>query len=264
MVDILFVDGQKRGVTFPFFASEQGEKMKSRDVPAIYRVRLHKDEPLAAIYFNPLDTNLPALCFAPFFDKGDLVTSFYWGSHWPLARGKTTGYAIDDRVGLTPCHNSIMSWAKNRPAPVRTAQFKTLDTLGRSKPMLVQTWVWLIGMSDVGDEGLMNWAQSFTRPASLEKIQGARLAAEPYSPERRAMQLIVEAAQVTLTIKPAPRCVNPVFELVEAPGALTGVQLAGRNLDAKEYAWDGKTLWIKATLAQDTPLRLEFGSPSAK
>ncbi len=153
---------------------------------------------------------------------------------------------------------------KNRPVPVRTAQFETVDTLGRSKPMQVQTWVWLIGMSNAGDDELMNWAQSFTRPAALGEIRGATLAPEPYSPERRAMQLIVEAGQVTLTIKPAPRCVNPVFELVRRRGALAGVQLAGRNLDAKEYAWDGNTLWIKATLVQHTPLRLEFGSPFAK
>ena len=173
MVDMLFVDGQKREMTFPYFAAEQGEKMKSRHVPAIYRVRLHKDEPLSAIYFNPLDANLPGACFYPFFDNGQLVTSFYWGSHWPLARGKTTGYAIDRRVSLTPCHNSIMSWCKNRPTPLRTAQFETVDTLGRSKPMQVQTWAWLIGMSDASDQRLLQWARSFSAPPSL-KLQGAQ------------------------------------------------------------------------------------------
>jgi hypothetical protein len=260
MVDILFTDGQKRKVTFPFFASEQGEKKKTRGIPAIYRVRLHKDEPMDAIYFNPLDRNLPATFYDPFFDKGELVTSFYWGSHWPLARGKTTGWAIDGRIASTPCHNSVMSWAQNRPAPVRAAMVDSVDTLGRSKPMQVRTWVWLIGMSDASDDGLMDWAKSFAQPASLVDIRGARLAPEPYSPERRAMRLIAESAQVTLTIKPTPVCVNPVLELAGAPGALIGVQLAGRNLDAKHYAWDGKTLWIQATLAQPTSLRLEFGS----
>jgi hypothetical protein len=128
--------------------------------------------------------------------------------------------------------------------------------------MQVQTWVWLIGMSDASDEGLLNWAKSIAQPPSLVEIHGARVAPEPYSPERRAMQLIVEAAQMTLTIRPSPCCVNPVFELAETSGDLAGVQLAGRNLDGKEYAWDGKTLWIKATLVQDTPLRLDFGKPA--
>jgi hypothetical protein len=258
LADVLFVDGQKRELRFPFFPNEQGEQAKSRDVPAIYRVRLHKDEPMAAVYFNPLDTKLPPAIFAPFFDKGDLVTPCYWGSHWPLARGKTTGYAIDDRVHFTPCHNSVMSWARSRPTPQRTARLETLDTLGRSQPMVVQTWVWLIGMSDADDARLLAWARSFSHPPSLE-LQGARLEAESYLPERRAMRLVVEEKHVTMTIKPAPQCVNPVFELAGAPGPLTGVQLAGRSLGANEYAWDGKTLWIGATLVQHTPLRLEFG-----
>jgi len=259
LADVLFVDGQKRELKFPFFPNEQGEKAKSRDMPAIYRVRLHKDEPMAAVYFNPLDTKLPPAIFAPFFDKGQLVTPCYWGSHWPLARGKTTGYAIDDRVHFTPCHNSVMSFARSRPKPLRTAQVETLDTLGRSKPMLLQTWVWLIGMSDADDARLLEWARSFSHPPSLLELQGARLEAESYLPERRAMRLVVEEKHVTMTIKPAPQCVNPVFELAGAPGPLTGVQLAGRALGGNEYAWDGRTLWIGATLVQNTPLRLEFG-----
>ncbi len=263
LVDVLYMDGQKHEITFPFLRDERGDKTKPRDLPAIYRVRMHKDEPLAAIYFNPLQQNFPPNYFKPFFDKGYLVTPTYWGSHWPLARGKTTGWVIDDRVQFTPCHNSIMSWRCNQPTPVRTAQFETLDTLGRSRPMLVQTLVWLIGMSDAGDAHLLEWAQSFSKPPSLE-VQGARLDAEPYVPERRAIRLIVEDKTVTITIKPATVCVNPVFELSEAPKTLASVRLANRLLETKEYAWDGKTLWVKATLTQDTPLRLEFGISSVK
>ena len=259
LVDILFVDGQKRELTFPFFPAEQGEKVQSRDVPAIYRVRLHQDEPMAAVYFNPLDTKLPPAIFAPFSDKGQLVTPTYWGSHWPLARGKTTGWAIDDRVHFTPCHNSIMSWARSRPKPLRTAQVEALDTLGRSKPMLVQTWVWLIGMSSAGDDQLLQWARSFAKPPSLE-VEGARLEADSYVPERRAIRLIVEQPTVSIRIKPAGPCVNPVFELLAAPRALARVELAGRVLDPKEYAWDGQTLWINATVARDTKLQLAWAA----
>jgi hypothetical protein len=258
MVDILFVDGEKREIFCPFFPSEQGEKRKSRNMPAIYRVRLHKDEPLAAIYFNPLDANLPAAFFDPFFDKGELVTSFYWGSHWPLARGKSTGHAIDERVSLTPCHNSIISWVKNRPMPVRTAQFDTVDTLGRSKSMQVQTWVWLIGMSDAGDSRLLQWADSFSTPPSVE-LKGARLDGESFVPERRAIRMAVEDRTVTILLKPAKVCVNPVFELSDAPKTLVRVELDARLLGAKDFAWDGKTLWIDATMAHDTQLRLVFG-----
>jgi hypothetical protein len=51
-----------------------------------------------------------------------------------------------------------------------------------------------------------------------------------------------------------------VFELAAASKTLEQVKLDGRLLDAKEYAWDGQTLWINATLTQETPLNLAFGS----
>jgi hypothetical protein len=257
MMDVLFLDGQKREFQFPYLSSEQGEKAKSRNMPAIFRVQLHKDEPQAAIYFNPLDRNLPPHVYAPFLDHGQLVTSFYWGSHWPLARGKTTGYAIDERVALTPCHNSIVSWAKSRPMPLRMAQYQTVDTLGRSKPMQVQTWAWLIGMSDADDTRLLHWARSFSTPPSIE-VQGARLDGEPYLPERRAIRLIVEDTKISIMIKPATPCIHPVFELAGAPRNLHRVWLADRPLDAKEYAWGGHTLWLGAVVAEATRLKLEF------
>ena len=38
--------------------------------------------------------------FCPFFSGEYLVTPVYWGCHWPLARGRTTGYAIVEFSGL--------------------------------------------------------------------------------------------------------------------------------------------------------------------
>jgi hypothetical protein len=255
LVDVLFLDGQKRELNFPFLPAEQGEKAQSRDTPAIYRVRLHKDESLAAVYFNPLDLKMPPAIFAPFYDQGQLVTSTYWGSHWPLGRGKTTGWAIDDRVQFTPCHNSVMSWARSRPEPLRVARTQTLDTLGRAQPMIIQTWVWLIGMSDADDARLLQWAHSFAQPPSL-LVEGARLEAESYIPERRAIRLVAESSTITINIKPGTVCVNPVFELTGVTKTLGRVELSGRVLDAKEFAWDGQTLWINATLTQETTLRI--------
>ena len=72
------------------------------------------------------------------------------------------------------------------------------------------------------------------------------------------MRLVVEERHVTVTIKPAGQCVNPVFELGGAPGPLIHVRLADRRLGTNEYAWDGKTLWINTTLRQPTRLSLEF------
>lgn len=263
LVDVLFLDGEKRELLFPFFAEEQGAKIQSRGMAAIYRVRMHKEEPLTAVYFNPRQLHLPSAIFAPFFDQGQLVTSTYWGSHWPLARGKTTGSAIDDRVHFSPCHNSVMSWARQRPEPISVTRLNTLDTLGRAQEMLVQTWAWLIGMSDGDDKTLLQWAHGFAEPPSLE-VEGARLEAESYVPQRRAIRMVVESDVVTVTIEPKSVCVNPVFELCSALPSLIRIELAGRPLDTQDYAWDGLTLWINATLEQAATLQLEFASEAPR
>jgi hypothetical protein len=263
LVDILFLDGQKREILFPFLESEQGEKRKPHPVPAVYRVRLNHDEALAAVSFCPQLSHLPATFFGPFFDRGQLVTPAYWGSHWPLARGKTTGWSIDDRIQLSPAHNSLMSWAHSRPEPLRVETRETLDTLGRPKTMAVRRWAWLIGMSDADDGRLLEWARSFARPPAVE-IQGARLDFDAYVPERRAIRLVVEQRTVTVALRPEKRCVHPVFELSAAPRTLQSVELAGRALSAAEYAWDGRTLWLGVDVDQPSSLRLVFGDPTPR
>jgi hypothetical protein len=264
ITDILFIDGQKREITFPF----KGEKSTPgslgrpggigdpRDVPAIYRVRLHKDEPGAAISFNPINTLMPRL-FGPFYDRGEMVTPFYWGSHWPLARGNMTGLAIDDRIYLSPSHNSIMTWGGNNHTCAFSATLQAHDTLGRAKTMNYQRWYWLIGLTEASDQRLIEWAQSFRNPPSLE-LEGARLDLDSFVPERRAIRLIVESPVLSITMKPSVRTVNPVFELLDAPGTLTNVVLGSRTLKPKEYAWDGRTLWMDVDIDGPTTLHLEF------
>ncbi len=267
-VDALFLDGRKHAFRFPNPAAGAARPADSGNVPAIYRLRLGGDrrteppppgdEGLAAVYFNANETKLPTVVFGPFFDRGEMVTPCYWGSHWPLARGNATGNAIDDRIGLTPCHNSVMSWAGTRPRPLRTAELVTLDTLGRSRPMTVRTWAWLIGMTGESDARLVERAKSFASPPALE-LRGARVGFEGYAPERRAIRLVVDAREVVIVIKPALPCVNPVFELDGAPKGEARVILAGRRLDPTRYAWDGRTLWLDATIAAPTELRIAFG-----
>ena len=258
LADILSIKGQKAAIRFPFARSEQEKEWgKIGDVPALYRVRLSKRERLAAISFCPLLTSKPSP-FEPFYDRGLLVTPAYWGSHWPLTRGCNTGWSINDRISLGPAHNSLMTWGASRPTPIRSETIETKDGLGTLKTMKVQTWAWLIGMTDASDEALVRWAQSFAQPPSLE-LQGARQDSEAYAPERRALRLVVEDRSVTIMIRPAGWCVNPVFELRGVPKALLSVKLAGKALRREQYAWDGATLWINAELNRPTPLRLEFG-----
>jgi hypothetical protein len=123
--------------------------------------------------------------------------------------------------------------------------------------MIEERWAWLIGMTDEADERLLEWARSFMRPPSLE-LRGARLEFDSYVPERRAVRLVVEGETVAITIKPTVRCVNPVFELTGAPGDLARLDLRDRALHPEDYAWDGKTLWLKANIDQPQVLRLVF------
>lgn len=255
LIDLVPVDGQpKRRLTFPGKGVEA-----SRSVPLVCRVRLHKDDPMTAVYFNPEDTFRPEelVIFQPFVDQGYVVTPAYWGSHWPLARGKTTGGSIDSRIALTPSHNSLLSWARHRPPPLSTRRLTTLDTLGQAKPMVLQRWVWLIGMTDAPDGRVVERARSFLNPPSL-KLEGARLDVDPYVPERRAIRVVVEQSTVVISIQPGESCVNPVFELLEAPKELVDVQLDGRPVPAADYAWDGQTLWLNASLDRPAQLRLAF------
>jgi hypothetical protein len=69
----------------------------------------------------------------------------------------------------------------------------------------------------------------------------------------------VEAPTVTIKIKPTARCVNPVFELLDAPKVLESITLGARRLTSKDYAWDGKVLWVNTVVDQPEELRLEFG-----
>ncbi len=266
----LFIDGQKRELSYPVvgeyesnFVRNAWELGKQREVPAVYRIGLHKDEAATAIYFSPISDH-PVTAFAPFFDRGYLVTPAYWGSHWPLARGMTSGSAIEGRIHLNPAHNSLMTFriphAITR-TPISTASFTTLDTLGRSKSMDVRRWVWLIGLTDTSDAKLLEWAHSFSRPPSLE-IKGAQLDFDAYVPERRAIRLVVEAQRVEVLIKPLLKWVNPVFELLRVPGQLLRVVVDGRPLQREEYAWDGQTLWLKADIEERAHLTFDFDNNS--
>jgi hypothetical protein len=249
-------DGKTALVPIPFV---QKEVMPGPEPPLIYRVQFHKEERATAVYFNPRDPFRfeQLVIFRPFYDRGYMVTPGYWGSHWPLARGNTTGGTIDERIHASPSHNSLMSWARHRPEPVWSGVGSSIDTLGQSKVMQSQRWVWWIGMTDEPDDLLIARAQTFNDPPSLQ-LQGARLDINSYVPERRACRLIIEAAIVNITIEPKRRCVNPIFELINALGKLVRLDLEGRPLDPEEYAWDGRTLWLRADIHERAKLQLEF------
>jgi hypothetical protein len=261
-VDALFLDGRKHEFRLPNPAASL-PSVKEADrpgSPAIYRLRLSKYDEPAAVYFNPGEKRLPPVVFGPFFDARQMVTPCYWGSHWPLARGNSTGNKIDDRIAFTPCHNSIMSWAGCRPEPIRSAMVETLDSLGRSRLMSVRRWAWLIGMTDESDAELLERAKSFAAPPDLDLL-GARPALDGYAIERRAICLVATARDIKITVKPKTPVVNPVFELAHAPRGQITVSFGGETLHPRDFAWDGRSLWLDRTINAPTTVEIRLAAP---
>lgn len=256
LADVLFLNGQKLEIKTPVLADQQAIIQQSPEIPAIYRIRMNKQEPLTGIYFNPNDTHLPSVFFAPFQDQGQTVTPAYWGSHWPLARGKSTGGQIDDRIAITPAHNSLMSWAFRRPAPLHSETREATDTLGRTRPMKIEQWAWLIGMSDATDAELLARSRSYAAPPELTVTGGAF---EGHAPERRASRIRVTGDVVTVGVNGPAVWVNPVLELAGAPKRLERVLTGDSLLSNEDYRWDGHVLWIDTPLQTGASVRLEFG-----
>ncbi|AMV38950.1 hypothetical protein [Planctomyces sp. SH-PL62] len=255
LVDAIALDGTKRAYRFPI--RNPSEAPNGGAAPAIYRLRLNRREEQAAICFNPGDRAFPPVVFGPFQDQGLLVTPCYWGSHWPLARGNATGSKIDDRIAISPCHNSVMSWAASRPDPIAESRGTGLDAAGKARPLAFRRWAWLIGMTDADDDRLLQWARSYTRPPSLT-VTGGQVAFEGWSPERRSVSLAVDGLSIEVAIRPEVPCVNPVFELIGAPKGEPRLFLDDAPLAPDLFAWDGRTLWLDVTLAAPTRLKIDF------
>jgi hypothetical protein len=255
-VDLLFLDGEHRRVTWPATKDSFG---KPRNEPAVYRVRPHKLDPESAIFFSPNHRETPQIVWGPFVDKGQVVTPGYWGSHWPLARGNATGSgAIDDRIHATPHHTSLASWAESKPTPLFSRTETTKDTLGRMKPMTIERWVWMTGMTDAPNAEVVATARSFALPASVTAERGARVTG--YAVERRATSIVADSHELSLKIAPVSGTASshPVFELEHSREAVSKVILDGKLLGETDYAWDGKVLWLNRVIESPVTLSVHF------
>jgi hypothetical protein len=263
-VEMLYLNGEKAALSFPPGPNGSYDRAKHRrDSPVVYCVRGHREDRKRAIYFHPSARHYPAVQFQPFKVDGQIVTPAYWGSHWPLSRGKSTGAEIDDRIEFSPAHNSLLTWGMNNdPPPLSRCGLQTLDTLGRSREMISERWAWLIAMTGASDAELLDWARSFSAPPSVQ-VEGAQLEFDAYAPERRAIRLDVTGKTVLVRLTPTeptvnPLTVNPVFELRNAPGELATVRLDAELLPTTGYAWDGSVLWVKAKVTKPVSFKLSF------
>ena len=114
-VDALFLDGRKHQFRFPNPTGNDPASQRARqrrragDLPPAAR---QGREARGDLFQSRTRPGCRRSSSRPFFDGGQMVTPCYWGSHWPLARGNSTGQ--DDR----------------RPDPVHSVP-QQRDELGR-------------------------------------------------------------------------------------------------------------------------------------
>lgn len=273
-LELLWLDGGKSGITYPCVGKDRDDFMNlalKKNKAPIFRVHFSKTDPLMVFQFSPWTIG-PAESYFPNWDmggglmtespeRGAMVSPVWSCNWWPLTRG---GGSFETSPGTsclaTTGFTAMPRMADRSPTPIRTERIWTRDALEQQKLMRRETYTWLIGMTDASDERLRQWAQSFAQPPVL-KPHGAKLdAASYYAQDRRTMCLDVDAdgKSIAIHISPKVACVNPVFELRNASKVLKSVRLGNQVLDANQYAWDGKTLWLNATLDQPTTLKLEF------
>jgi hypothetical protein len=237
MIEMLYADGEKRDINFPVLGNDwkpYGNVLFKvpdlRPVPAVYRIFHERNDPAAAIFFSPRHAPETAYTYRHRYEKAEVVTP-----------------ALGGRGVHGPGFSSLWTSIKDLPEPVSVSTYPMLDTLGQSREMMIRHWAWLIAKTDESDEVILEWAQSYSSPPSLE-LKGARIDLPSYVPERRAMRLVADSPSIEIKVKTATHCVNPVFELAGAPGELVGVTVDGESLTPDAFTWDGATLWVKARI----------------
>ena len=264
--ELLWPDG-KASFTFPCRPGFDGQDDEWARYQAakpewlLHRIRLAQEDPLSVIQFDPWNTVFDLPGFSPFPDRGAMATPMYWGHHWPLTRGYVTSFDISERIRETPSH--ISSYHTGTPKPLSEKTRVMANATGESCEMTRRTFSWLIGMTAAGDDELRQIAKGYTNPPKIDAKGAALESAADFTyaqRERRALCMTMEpgSRSVELNLQPDGCCENPVFELKETPKEHLSVHLAGQKLDDDRYAWDGLTLWIKASFDRPTDLRLEF------
>lgn len=268
VVDMVYLDGEHKSLSLPLgqdWKQVQATLNTLKKGPAVYRIYQDQHDPDPAIYYS-LTNPPPRMGFGPLYDRGEMVTPAYWGDHWPLSRGKLTRYYIHPGLFTGPSHCSFMGWTgrdangwiEGNPDPISVSTLVTIDAKGTAKPMLERRWTWLIGKSAASDEQLRAWGTSFSNPPSVT-LKGARLDVPSYVQERRAIRLVAQSPQIEIKVMPRTVTINPVFELSGVSQTLVGVTVDGRSILNDAYAWDGRTLWIRARIdASGATIRLHF------
>ncbi|WP_129777440.1 hypothetical protein [Peristeroidobacter soli] len=262
--------GQKERVSLPYSKTEPRDLESSRTqfsqlpllgtTPTLYRVFSHKDDRSSAIYvhFNGRSELrvLAPYIFPPIYDRGEIVSPAYWGNHWPVTRGKWTGWTINDQISAGPAHSSLAVWIPIDPdsnklrfemAPLQQSQWEMPDCAAPPRLCNLNRFVWMIGNTDLSDADVIEMAKSYLHPPSIT-VTGGRPAVPAYTPERRALRVVAESSSITLDLNSPRAIINPTFEIDDAPSKLALITLDGTPLPANAYQWDGSILWIRTRI----------------
>ena len=94
-VDALFLDGRKH--RFPIPEPDRRTRLEAGQPPEdgsagnLPPATQQAGSALGGLLQPERDPSCRRSSSRPFFDAGQMVTPCYWGSHWPLARGNSTG-----------------------------------------------------------------------------------------------------------------------------------------------------------------------------
>ena len=260
LVDVLFRDGTKRELKFPILDQERDyEKLLSGDMPPLYRIRFSARDTASADLFQPrLDapardgftarSTARARWSRP--STGAIISRSPAQAHRPQHRRPRLHDACaqrDDVLGPPP----PAAAGKPRGRHARRARRHAEDA-GREMGLAHRPQRRRRRASARMVPQLHHATESRSRPAhGCNRPPTTPNAAPRCSPSRNR----TSPSRST----PTTPCVHPVFELHQAPKTLARVELNRRPLPANDYAWDGRTLWLNATLREKTSLRLVFG-----
>ena len=256
-IDVLPLSGPKHTIKLPIAAEQENLLRTTTPWPAAYRVRFNRHDPETLVYFNPNDLAFPPVVFGPFFDRGEMVTPAYWGSHWPLARGNATGSKIDSRIDITPSHNSLLSWAKQQPTPTHARDQFMRDTLGVEKTMRIKRWAWLVGVTDQSDEQVIKSAKAYAFPPDAV-VAGGRVSDPLSFIERRALAIEIHQPTVQITLTPKHPADSLALEINGTNQDPESITIDGQPLDPEHYDCHRHIIWIRHPFHKTTRIELQF------
>lgn len=243
---------EKRGITILTPKGEKTEifypmpKLEWRwGEPAIFRIHLkNKFTPLESpaqragfnappellTGFTPILVTKSFLKYEALYDgikeNRRYICPSYWGHHWPIMRNHPTCSGPPSMWKVSPTHASLLS-PKHEPISSKV--------IAKDKELVV--WTMFIGLTDMSDEKLLRFANSWLYPAKLKVLSGGK--SKDYDPTQRCYEVLVNEdakfIKLYLTSGHKKGIINPSFFLENFKADKIEVLLNNRLLNENKY-----------------------------